>query len=138
MRNQAQMLVKNQKVPTMMGHPARTMPTAICPSELLGHTSEASQENPEPQSDSWSGEEMPTVKNLDLTHVPEEHRERLQRILSKFYKMWNEHVGVVSVKSHRTNTKPGALPVTQLPYQTGTKARQFVAKNRTNVQGKHH
>lgn len=74
----------------MMAHPAKNMPTAVCAAELLGLTSKAhfeSQDNSELQSVLWSGEEQPSAKNLDLTHVPEENRERLRRISNKFDKM---------------------------------------------------
>lgn len=77
MGNRVQKLVKTKKVATMMLDRTITIPTETCAAEVLGLKSGASQENPESQSDSWTGVEKPSMKNLDLIHVPMGHRERL-------------------------------------------------------------
>lgn len=58
--------------------------------------------------------------------MTEEHLERLGQLLSKFDNMWDGNLGEINTSSHQIDLEPGAQPVTQRPYCTWTKAREFI------------
>lgn len=70
---------------------------------------------------------MSYVQGLDLSQVPEGHRERLKGVLTKFDDMWDGHRGEMNIMSHKISLEPGAEPVTHRPYRAGPEARAFVA-----------
>lgn len=86
-----------------MPHPIRTIPTQLNADTLLRATSEESSGNVNPQSDSWSEEEKPSLASLDLTRVPEGQKERLRQILERFDNMMDGHLGENNVTFLRIN-----------------------------------
>lgn len=111
-----------------MAHQTRNIATAVRAAELLELNLKALQKHPEAQSDSWSREEKPSVKNLDLTQVLEGHRERLRCVPSKFDKVWDGNLEEINITFHRFILKLEAQHVTQHPNRTGPNTGEFVAE----------
>lgn len=128
MGNKAQKLVRNQKVATMMPNLTGITPTPLDEDRVLGLTTNKSLEVVHTQSDAYFKEEKPSAAHLNLDNVLKGHRERLRQVLTKFDKMWDEHLGEINVTFHCISLKPEARPVTQRPYHTGSNAREFVAQ----------
>lgn len=66
--------------------------------------------------------------HTDLCQISRENREYLRRILWKFHNIWDVHLSEFNMKSHQINLMPRAQVLSQRPYQTGSKAREFVAE----------
>lgn len=124
MGRKVQKLIKNQNVATIICHPSRAIPTAICPADLLNLPDQPLKINRSPatESDSWS-KRKPSVLGLDFSHVPEGHWERLRGLPTKFDATWDSQFGEINITSHRILQEAGAQSVTWRRYQTGPKTR---------------
>lgn len=68
-------------------------------------------------------------EKLGLSHVLEEHRERLIRILAEFHDIKDVYRRDISITFHGINIEPGSQPVTQCTGRIGARDADFVAED---------
>ena len=70
-------------------------------------------------------ETLPSVNDVDLSHLDKDVEKSAREMLRKYEEMWNGSLGKISVTEHRIQLRPDAQPVHMQPYRAGPKAREF-------------
>lgn len=151
--NKSQYLVKNQVFYTVIPHPTALISTKVTAAELIGtvedecdtsHSKEAegtlsrlnasrtsetvkNTRESEKTAGAMSYDELDPVRDLEelnLGHVLDSHREKLQEMLREFSPMWDDSFGKVSNREHRIDLLPGTKHIAQHPYRADPKARE--------------
>ncbi|CAN8076686.1 unnamed protein product [Agarophyton chilense] len=136
-----QYLVKNQVIGCVMPHPIAMVPTKLTAADVLGLVHSKEGDSPEPVSSLVPGVQPVTsgtqpvstrgdrpdpvqeLEDLDLSHVPESYRHRLQELLRDFTTMWYGSLGDNATTEHRIDLLPDTRPISQHPYRAGPAAR---------------
>ena len=69
-------------------------------------------------------DQPPSVDDIPLDHLPGPMRKRVRKMLRKFARMWQGHLGELKVGKHRIELKPDAKPVFSQPRRAGPAARE--------------
>ena len=140
-----QALVKHQVVANLLPHPTATMDTKLFLSNVLDINESESRPGPPLANNArqtsdgafqkpirvsvtnetahYSPESPPTVKDLDLEHVPTSHRENLLGILRNFSHVWDGSLGAIRATEQHIDLIKGPHPISFHPYRAGLKSR---------------
>lgn len=64
-------------------------------------------------------------KKVNLSNNYSQYRQEFIQMLEPFSKMWDGHLGRISVAKHRIDLMSGSTPVHSAPYRAGPKVREF-------------
>ena len=74
---------------------------------------------------------LPTVEDINLSHLDKRIQRRFRRVLSKFRKMWSGDIGEVKRFKHHISLQPDAKPIRCQPHRAGPQARAEIKKQVT-------
>ena len=120
-------LVKNQVLGTLLPHPVAMYPSNVMLASVLGlpkprlgeNTASNANHPPQPEATEPPKEQTTSIDELDLAHVPEQHRARLRKLLRKYSSMWDGSLGETNMTEHSIELQPGTKPIAQPPYRAG-------------------
>ena len=132
--NQAQGVVKNQVLATLLPHPIAIVPTHIRTGEVLGLIDDNKSDFADgaPKSTALGlhkerasgGKKCLNLEEVDLSHVDAKYHQSIKKMLHKYNAMWDGSIGEISTVNHHIHLQPGTRPIAQHPYRAGPRARE--------------
>ena len=123
-------LAKTHIIRTLLQHHKAIISTKMQFTNGVGLVNDAEDETPKSNiSDVAEVEpskktEGVDVDELDLSHLPFCHLEKLRTMLQKISHTWNGFLREITTTEHRIDLVPGSRPVASVSYRSGPKAGQ--------------
>lgn len=120
---------RNQNVARAIPHPADTVPTHGSTADILGliHTNQTLLDNSLNISD-LKTTKIPSIEDLDLSHISDGNRLKLTSMLRKYESMWDRSLGEINKVRHHIELQGDSRPMMQPLYKCRPHSRKFLSE----------